>query len=339
MRLAMNSTLLVNRFVALAAVVLLSTGCQSSGSRWARLNPWSGKADTALAESDPKLPTSVGSPQVQGLAAPATAVASTTTSGSEAPAFVASTPATQATPSLNRPAAAPYRSPATPGMPSAPPTQVAATTAPASKPATGGPYDPNAYPANDPIAAVAANLRQTATTDQQGAAATGDRYANVAAPTFELPDFGAVDTINSTTQAVGDRYASATTAAQQTTDNLKSQVAGLPAKAEQAIAQPAAALAARAQQALPTLPAAPTVALPTAAPTGYPVATAAVAPAGGTLAAANSRVTLASSPGEYRPAGTGSYLGAVNVASRTTEATTPATGTGSAYPTTTPRYR
>ncbi|MEO1497604.1 MAG: hypothetical protein AAFV43_10680, partial [Planctomycetota bacterium] len=61
-----------------------------------------------------------------------------------------------------------------------------------------------------------------------------------------------------------------------------------------------------------------------------------VQPAGGVIASADPQIELTAAPGEYRPAGTGSYLGAVNVASRPSP---PAPATGG-YPTTgQQRYR
>lgn len=321
--------------ITAAALVAASVGCQSSGgSRWARLNPWSSKpAETALAENAPTLPSAETTPKVEGLAAPATAVAGNP-AAAEAPAFAAAAPEITKTPSIGTPVSVPI-SPY-----SAPPTTVAATPAPPA--GAPGPYDPDAYRSNDPVAAVAAKLRAAATQVEQTSNELGSRYGDAVAttPTVDVPDFS-LATAPAAPASVGDRYGAMVAQATQ--------------PAQDAIAQFTPSAATTSAPTAPAAPATPTRSLPTAtaetvattaAPRAYPVAAApitpaatGIVPASGEIASVDSRVQLTSAPGEYRPGGTSSYLGSVSVASRTTETKPAPPANASPYPTTGQQYR
>lgn len=298
----------------LLGVVAVNVGCQSGGSRWARYNPWSSGPDTTVvAESEPKMPTDGSTPQIEGIAPATTAIASAET---EAPAFQPST-----TPPTTPPASTPSL-PA--GTAPVPPTQVAATSTPAAP--TGGPYDPNAFRSSDPsdnaIAAVASSLRATAEQTKQSvtesATTLGNRYANVAAPAAgDLPDFSFADN-GMSPAAVGGRYAATTPAAPATPPSNPLAAPSYPVATTPAPSTPIA------------------VATQTPLPSETTPVTPAVQPAGGAIASAPTRVELTAGPGEYRPAGTGSYLGSVNVAARPQPQAQP---TGNAYPTTGQQYR
>ncbi|MEO0530304.1 MAG: hypothetical protein AAF266_06960, partial [Planctomycetota bacterium] len=148
------------------ALAVSSTGCQSSGSRWA-WNPWkksAGEEAAALAESSaPKLPSDGATPLVEGLpdAKPApTMVAEAKPQTPPAMAGIASTieAVNAAVPTIDKPA----------------PTVPTAKPAPSVSSVASMPYDPNGYKPASPSSSVV-----PPSTDRYG---LGDRYASAAAP-------------------------------------------------------------------------------------------------------------------------------------------------------------
>lgn len=339
-------------FASLAAM----TGCQSSGSKWARWNPFSkGPAVEAVAaEEAPAYPSTGATPMIEtGDQAAGRAVVAST--GNPATATVAdATTAVAATTPSNTVPVAPQATTTAPAYPTAvtPVENKPATTAVAS---TAGPYDPNAY---KPAAAQASPAQQPTSRY----ASVGNRYSNTKPDPAEnlfdgMPDFSQ----KPAAQTTGQRYASATPAAKSTpvasapaataplvTSYPTTTVATTPQTTPQATPQ-AESIAAPPAGATPSASTAPVVAAapvtpiakPNAAPmpvpsTGIAQNTAPASPATiGTLPAssvyspaapaapaaapateAGSPIRLTSLPGEYRPGGTGTYRPKVNIASR-----------------------
>ena len=329
---------------------LLLTGCQSSGSKWAWWNPISKTPEdvSIAARTAPALPSDTATPLVEGTEpSSATQVASDTAQpvGGEAPAFqVASADAPSSTPEEEaaKIAASPTiaKAPSFPAAKTSPEIQSTPSTPPPATQiaASGGPYDPNGYqpevkttvaPAKQPANRYAAldnrygestpgaNPVKTPPIAVQPAPSSRyrygeDRYAQ-SAPPASSPGFvptqpKVASTPPPTAPAVQPGYqASETTpitpvtpqvnvAAQPTTNSIAETLPAAPPEPESA-----------------TIGTLPKQSVNGAQPINSVAASSEKNPTGET---AVQPIRIATAPGQYRPAGTGTYRPSISIATR-----------------------
>lgn len=277
------------------AVVAALTGCRSNpGGGWALWNPFSRGADTAVASTDPKLPSQQFA-LADKSATPAANTSTASTANSSAPAYTppaAVARAAAATPTTNSattPSGAPSYTPPT-GIAAKPASNSLASSGTSASTSPSGPYNPNGY-----SPAMSATTESSAGIDRYGAASRYDTTASTSAPTtpMAMPPLESMPT----SSPASDRYATY---------------------------EPAATSSAPMTTTSPMPPAPSTTPVASAPATTTPAPTA----DSNNVSPASATVNITAPAGQYRPGGTTSYpLNAeqVNVASLPEKpATTPA---------------
>ncbi len=297
-----------------------ATGCQSAGTRLARLNPWSRSAaeTSVIARSAPQLPSAQATP-AEGAPVVATATPAT---GNTAPGFspaststIAGAPSAAYPTTTSVPTATPGTAPAYPSTApasAAPATPVSPTnTAVAASGPGAGPYNPSGY--QPTVQAKAPSFQP----DRY--AGLGSRYGTVASAT-QAPSVTPSVAPATPSASYGNRYGAVPSGLGSPANSLATTPAASLTPTDSPVSTPLPAYPSSAGQSSPvTAPSAVAsgnrygLSAPPAAPVSPPSKSSPSSQVASVQPAA-AEVQLSAPTGQYRPGGTSSYP--VSVAAR-----------------------